>query len=179
MVDTEERGEQGGERADAASCGSHLAVQRRYPDAGILPAALLDIRRWQACFSAALRAAGWRDGRPHPAGSSVARRTNRSAGILAGGACRSDNLTLGAPITVMRKFWTTRNVTFARGCDHCPRWKGAGQGCPAPEWSIAQELKAAGRRRRRAIPAARRAALKLVSQCPAFPNRARRMRASG
>ncbi|MHC4448059.1 MAG: hypothetical protein ACYSXF_09810, partial [Planctomycetota bacterium] len=57
---------------------------------------------WLASYNAALRAAGWRGSRPHPAGSSVARRTNRSAGILAGGACRSDNRAVGCATTVIR-----------------------------------------------------------------------------
>ncbi len=41
--------------------------------------------------------------------------------------------------------------------------KGAGQGGPAPEWSIAHKREAAGCRRCRAIPAARRAALKQLA----------------
>ncbi len=109
----------------------------------------------------------------------VARRTNAPPASLPAELPDRTTERMGAPITIIAQIWSAHHVTSARGCDHCPNWKGAGQGCPAPECSIAHGLEAAGRRRWRAIPAARRAALQQVSQCPTFPGRARTMRASG
>ncbi len=63
-------------RVVAASCGSRSVVHTRYFDARLVRAAPVEIRTVAGLFLAALRAAGWRTARPHPAGSWVARRTN-------------------------------------------------------------------------------------------------------
>ncbi len=68
-------------------------------------------------------------------------------------------------------------VTSARGRE-LSALKGAGQGGPAPEWSIAHKREAAGCRRCCAIPAARRAALKQAGHRPDFIRQAGRMPAS-
>ncbi len=89
-------------RVDAASCGSHFASG----DANSTPAScglrLWKSGQWQACFLAALRAAGWRAGRPHPAGSWVARRTNAPPASLPAELADRTTYRMSAPLTSAR-----------------------------------------------------------------------------
>ncbi len=114
-----------GLRADAASCGSHFVVQTRSFDAGILPAASVDVRTLAGLLYAALRAAGWRGSRPHPAGSCVAQRTNAPPASVPAELADRTTDRIGAPITVgegvsgssMRESGTRPTMTCARGRD--------------------------------------------------------------
>ena len=128
-------------RVDAASCGSHDQAG----DANSTPATcgllLSKSGRWQACSLAALRAAGWRGGRPHPAGSWVARRTNAPPASMPAELADRTTYRMRAlrTSTPGRSFPTdASSVTSARG-RRVSELKGAGQGSPAPGWSIAHK----------------------------------------
>ncbi len=88
-------------RVDAASCGSHSVVHTRYFDAGILPARFGKVGRWQACFLAALRAAGFAQHRRHPAAYRFCAMDHPGAGHPCPAPVKSDTLTPSSVLSVL------------------------------------------------------------------------------